>query len=820
VTRATALALGILFIALGGGALAQPKAAPTPETPAPAEAAPAKEIISVAEVIGRATESEREVRAIGNLAKPDAAVVAIVENLPTTRESFGSRAAEAHERIGTVANIQSLGDLEGAWLAEQTHLDAWNEALTARVRVLEERLERIEEIERLWRKTRDELEESGAPASVLERIDALLSAVAEPHEKVTARRDAVLAVQAEIAVLLDEAAAVFSHVEEARKKLRSGLLGADSLPLWTAMAQGRVDSEIREREVRGLMRDLEVARDFAVQRVNRIALHVLFVVVGAIALLFLRRRAARWPEDDASVRASAAVLTRPFSCAVLIGYALTPVLYPAAPSFIYGALGVVGLVPIVRLISPLLEPDARPTFYGLVGFFIVDRVRDLITPLVTLERLLFALEMLVAIVVLGRLLRPSRLSKVTERTRLVPFAGTGLRLAVGLLIVAVGANILGSTALGLLLGEGVLVSVYGAVAVYAVYRVLAGVIGVTLRSTAARKLNMVRGHRSLILRRTLQLLRIAAVLGWFFFVSGRFNVRGDLLAAIASALSARLTIGALSLSLGGVITFGVVFVAALYFSRLLRFVLEQDVLPRMRLPRGVPYAVTATIHYTILFLGLLAAITAAGIDLGKFSILAGALGVGVGFGLQNVVNNFVSGLILLFERPIQTGDVVEVGALLGEVRRIGIRSSTLRTLDGAEVIVPNANLISDQVVNWTLSDRQRRIESNVGVKYGTDPERVLELLLQVARDDERILENPAPDALFLGFGDSSLDFQLRAWTAHYGGWMQVRSDLNVAVNRALADAGIEIPFPQRDLHLRSVSGGVGAALREGADASE
>jgi hypothetical protein len=317
------------------------------------------------------------------------------------------------------------------------------------------------------------------------------------------------------------------------------------------MAQGRVDSEIREREVRGLMRDLEVARDFAVQRVNRIALHVLFVVVGAIALLFLRRRAARWPEDDASVRASAAVLTRPFSCAVLIGYALTPVLYPAAPSFIYGALGVVGLVPIVRLISPLLEPDARPTFYGLVGFFIVDRVRDLITPLVTLERLLFALEMLVAIVVLGRLLRPSRLSKVTERTRLVPFAGTGLRLAVGLLIVAVGANILGSTALGLLLGEGVLVSVYGAVAVYAVYRVLAGVIGVTLRSTAARKLNMVRGHRSLILRRTLQLLRIAAVLGWFFFVSGRFNVRGDLLAAIASALSARLTIGSLSLSLSG-----------------------------------------------------------------------------------------------------------------------------------------------------------------------------------------------------------------------------------------------------------------------------
>ena len=139
----------------------------------------------------------------------------------------------------------------------------------------------------------------------------------------------------------------------------------------------------------------------------------------------------------------------------------------------------------------------------------------------------------------------------------------------------------------------------------------------------------------------------------------------------------------------------------------------------------------------------------------------------------------------------------------------------MRTLEGAEVIVPNATLVSDTVVNWTLSDRQRRIELRVGVKYGTDPERVIELLLEVARGDDRILEHPAPEALFMEFGDSSLNFSLRAWTGRYGEWIEIRSDLNVGVNRALAEAGIEIPFPQRDLHLRSVADEAGTALRRG-----
>jgi len=206
----------------------------------------------------------------------------------------------------------------------------------------------------------------------------------------------------------------------------------------------------------------------------------------------------------------------------------------------------------------------------------------------------------------------------------------------------------------------------------------------------------------------------------------------------------------------------------------------------------------------VLVAGFFLAAFAANFDLNRFTLLAGALGVGIGFGLQSIVNNFVSGLVLLFERPIKVGDRIEVGQLLGDVRHIGMRASVVRTLTGAEVVVPNGNLVSNEVTNWTLSDQLRRGDIEVGVKYGTDPEQVLEILLQVAERHEDVLKEPPPAAWFMGFGESSLDFSLRAWTGATEKFFQVRSDLNVAVNRALKEAGMEIPFPQRDLHVRSV----------------
>jgi small-conductance mechanosensitive channel len=267
----------------------------------------------------------------------------------------------------------------------------------------------------------------------------------------------------------------------------------------------------------------------------------------------------------------------------------------------------------------------------------------------------------------------------------------------------------------------------------------------------------------------------------------------------AAVLGARLQRGSMSISLGDVLDFLLTVWVAYLVSAFIRFALHEDVYPRIHLPRGISYAVSSLLNYVIVAVGFVLALGALGVDLGKLTILAGAFGVGIGFGLQSVVNNFVCGLILLFERPIHVGDAVEVGTISGEVRRIGIRASTVRTGQGAEILVPNAQLIAEQVTNWTLNDKQRRIDVPVGGNYGAPPGKVVEILEGVAHAHPGVLQTPAPKAYFTGFGDSAMNFELRAWTDQFDRWFQIRSELATAVYTALQDAGIRIPFPQREV---------------------
>jgi small-conductance mechanosensitive channel len=188
----------------------------------------------------------------------------------------------------------------------------------------------------------------------------------------------------------------------------------------------------------------------------------------------------------------------------------------------------------------------------------------------------------------------------------------------------------------------------------------------------------------------------------------------------------------------------------------------------------------------------------------QLTIIFSAFSVGIGFGLQNIFNNLVSGVILLFERPIQLGDTVEVGTLIGRVQSMGIRSSNIKTFDGAEVIVPNGQLISQEVVNWTLTDQHRRIEVISGVAYGSDVHKVKELLMGVLNEHPDIMKEPNPQVLFNAMGDSSLDFRMLFWTAKFDDWLRVKSEIVFAVHDILYANNIEIPFPQRDLHIRSM----------------
>lgn len=263
-------------------------------------------------------------------------------------------------------------------------------------------------------------------------------------------------------------------------------------------------------------------------------------------------------------------------------------------------------------------------------------------------------------------------------------------------------------------------------------------------------------------------------------------------------------LGGLTISLKFIFTVGIVFYGALMASKAIQAFLLRNILPRYKAEKGVQLSITRLVHYAILTVGFVIMLRVLGFQLNQLTLLGGALGIGIGFGLQAIVNNFASGLILLFERPIKVGDTIQIGTEYGEVKQLGLRATIIQTFDNAEIVVPNSDLVTGQVTNWTLGDRRVRVKIPVGVAYGTDVSKVLEILKSCAKANPMVLSTPKANALFLAFGTSSLDFELRVWIPEFLDKLQVLSDLNQDIDNEFALNNIEIPFPQSDLHLRSV----------------
>ena len=233
------------------------------------------------------------------------------------------------------------------------------------------------------------------------------------------------------------------------------------------------------------------------------------------------------------------------------------------------------------------------------------------------------------------------------------------------------------------------------------------------------------------------------------------------------------------------------------------FLIKSYLLSRLGANRNIQEIVGTLTQYILLFLGLIILLQLWGLDLSALAIIASVLGVGIGFGLQNIANNFISGLIIILERPIQVGDFIKLGELVGTVQSVGARSTQIKTWDGVSIIVPNSRFLESEVINWSYEDSTSAIRLPIGVAYGSDIKRVRVALLKAARDHKEILATPRPKVLFQEFGESSFNFELRVWLLEPRHQFRIKSELNYAIEKNLRDYGIEIPFPQRDLNLKS-----------------
>lgn len=266
------------------------------------------------------------------------------------------------------------------------------------------------------------------------------------------------------------------------------------------------------------------------------------------------------------------------------------------------------------------------------------------------------------------------------------------------------------------------------------------------------------------------------------------------------------TLGNQNVELWTLLYFLLLIFLLVYVTKFLTNWIVTKVFAKSKIDIGVRMSIGKITRYTIIFFGLVIILQTVGIDLSSLTILAGALGLGIGFGLQNITNNFVSGIIILLERPIKVGDRIEVGKIAGDVVDISMRATTIVTNDNIAMIVPNSEFISSNVINWSYTDRKVRFNFPVGVSYKENPERIREILIDLALQNDGVMKEPKPDVLFTEFGDSSLNFNLRVWTSKYIDRPGVlKSQLYYQIHKRFKEEGIEIPFPQRDLHIKSGS---------------
>ncbi|MEJ2015281.1 MAG: mechanosensitive ion channel [Limibacillus sp.] len=394
-----------------------------------------------------------------------------------------------------------------------------------------------------------------------------------------------------------------------------------------------------------------------------------------------------------------------------------------------------------------------------------------------------------------------------------------LRIAIiGLLVAVVLAAFLGYSHLAVAMMDGLLATAitigFGLILRTVAIEILQTLFSPDRRSFIARQLDLSQGgSESLVFWLTL-LIDTCLILMAIPLIMLEWGVPDSVLAYWFLQISDGIKIGEFTFAPLSILYAFVVFVVGLIAVRFIKRMLNQRILSRTRLDVGARHSISAATGYVGFAVAAMLAVATLGIDLSNLAIIAGALSVGIGFGLQNVVNNFVSGLLLLIERPIKVGDWIVVSGYEGTVKRISVRSTEIETFDRSEVIVPNSELVSSPVTNWTHKTRICRVIVPVGVAYGSDTELVRDILMKVAKDHEDVLSYPAPFVIFKAFGDSSLNFELRVYARDTDYYLTLINDLHFAIDKAFREQKVEIPFPQRDLHLRD-SDTLAEVLRNG-----
>lgn len=771
-------------------------------------AAEAPKAIPTQDLIQKIEETVQETKVIGRKIEVNDDVVSLDTLFPEYVKFLQQQLKLTDNFIKSNPNRQKINNQIKKWNGFNEHLTQWESQLNE----YEERniklLERVKISEQIWKLTYENIGDQNIPKEVARRVKETYDEISGLNKQIVRKNNDYLILESRINKQKVDISVAIEQLEKLKESEIYGLFYLRHEPLWKSDF-GDLSKQSDQAE-RGTEFDQNITESIKYAKYNssRIFRYLFYVALFVFLIRWIRGIFEKYPYDDPDknlIKARDTMVKQ--SMQVIIFTSLLGLTYflENRPTLLNDILHLLILLASIPLVRPFMRDSFKNILYFVILIFIMDTVKTYIWFSSLQYRLYLMLEAVLVILLLYwygfRNMRALNFKEHFFGALLLGLAPLFQLIA----LISIVSNVLGYTNLtDLTLKISAKTGVYAVIS-YALFLVLGGIsIGIIHNHYESREMGD-SSQKKVIERKSININRFIVVVFWFMIFLSIIDMLTPLNQYLIDILTEPYVFGSITITVGDILTFLLILTISFMVTSMVSFFIDSGQFKSryIKLPKGIPAAISLVIRYFIIAAGIILALSSLGVDLSKFNLMAGALGLGIGFGLQNVISNFVSGLILVFERPILVGDTVEVNNLMGTVKRIGVRSSNISTFDGAEVVVPNSNLISNDLINWTLSSNLKRNEILIGVAYGTDLNLVLKILRDTVDSHEDVLKDPKPQALFSDFGDSSLNFRLRFWVPFELG-LTSKSDVSVALYNAFAEHGIEIPFPQRDIHIKTI----------------
>lgn len=700
----------------------------------------------------------------------------------------------------------SLVKIENArreWLNYKSILQEWESTISQRIIELDLAIFNVQVEKRTWELTKASNKEQSIQKETLNKINEVIAEAKGLESKIKKKQATILTLRNKVTdfqIMVNE---VLTSLDNKHKELQSDYFIQDSPILWKAgdstiqikNAKAQFKTSIEEHK-----KSVEL---FTNSNESKLIWHLFIFFFLTIIFYYLNilYKKEEQTENNNSDKIKY-FLSHYISSPLLLSFSISLIYYTNIPATIHELILVLMLVPTIILSYAYMPKKMRPLLFLIVLLFCIDEMHMLFSAKSFITRIIMIFQDSLFLYIMFKLARKdSPLNEIYSKG----WAKAITRLANVLIVVSILsmlANIIGFVNLSILLSNTLVSAVIAKLILGLMVNILNSLFVSLFKTKLFLHSNIIKSYGDTMAKKLHNIIVYLAIFFWVRSIFISLGIAEEFGNWLYGLMNNSWKIGSVNISFGGIIAFFLVIIITSLVTKGIKFLLEDEIFPRVTLGRGVPGAISMVVRYTIVAFGIYVALSAAGVDLGSFGLIAGALGVGIGFGLQGIVYNFIAGLILAFERPVQKGDTIQVGTLFGDVKEIGVRASKIQTYDGSTIIIPNGNLISNELTNWTFSKRVRRREIKVGVAYGSNPHDVMDLLFKVASENKNVLSNPKPWPIFEGFGDSSLNFLIRFWV-NFDRGVTIQSEVAMEIYDALADEGITIPFPQTDLHVKS-----------------